>query len=130
MLHNRGEIAMQMPPSIVLRSLECVLTREPNHTRLVETQKARPSGSRSTHKAIYHQKDTGIAGHHPSPSFQGLYKAEVINRLGAWRNFEAVEFTALEWVNYRHLLKPIGNIPPADAKERYHAMLDVSAMAV
>ena len=46
--------------------------------------------------------------------------------------FEAVEFATLEWVdwfNNRRLLEPIGNIPPAEAEERYYAMLDEPAMA-
>jgi transposase InsO family protein len=46
--------------------------------------------------------------------------------------FEAVEFATLEWVNwfnYRRLLEPIGNIPPAEAEERYYAMLEQPAMA-
>ena len=54
-------------------------------------------------------------------------KAEVIHRRGPWRSFEAVEFATLEWVdgfNNRRLLEPIGNIPPAEAEERYYAMLD------
>ncbi|MBB6305719.1 transposase InsO family protein [Rhizobium leucaenae] len=65
-------------------------------------------------------------------TINGLYKAEVIHRRGPWRNFEAVEFATLEWVdwfNLRRLLEPIGNIPPAEAEERYYAMLDAPAMA-
>jgi transposase InsO family protein len=65
-------------------------------------------------------------------TINGLYKAEVIHRRGPWRNFEAVEFATLEWVdwfNHRRLLEPIGNIPPAEAEERYFAMLDEPAMA-
>jgi putative transposase len=65
-------------------------------------------------------------------TINGLYKAEVIHRRGPWRNFEAVEFATLEWVdwfNNRRLLEPIGNIPPAEAEERYYAMLDVPAIA-
>jgi putative transposase len=65
-------------------------------------------------------------------TINGLYKAEVIHRRGPWRNFEAVEFATLEWVdwfNRRRLLEPIGNIPPAEAEERYYAMLDAPAMA-
>ena len=49
-------------------------------------------------------------------TINGLYKAEVIHRRGAWRSFEAVEFATLEWVdwfNTRRLLEPIGNIPLA-----------------
>jgi len=65
-------------------------------------------------------------------TINGLYKAEVIHRRGPWRSFEAVEFATLEWVdwfNHRRLLEPIGNIPPAEAEERYYAMLDEPAMA-
>ncbi|WP_313903224.1 IS3 family transposase [Rhizobium leguminosarum] len=65
-------------------------------------------------------------------TINGLYKAEVIHRRGPWRNFEAVEFATLEWVewfNNRRLLEPIGNIPPAEAEQRYYAMLDAPAMA-
>ena len=59
-------------------------------------------------------------------TINGLYKAEVIHRRGPWRSFEAVEFATLEWVdwfNNRRLLEPIGNIPPAEAEERYYAMM-------
>ena len=65
-------------------------------------------------------------------TINGLYKAEVIHRRGPWRNFEAVEFATLEWVdwfNHRRLLEPNGNIPPAEAERRYYAMLDAPAMA-
>ncbi|ESW64108.1 integrase [Mesorhizobium sp. LSJC268A00] len=65
-------------------------------------------------------------------TINGLYKAEVIHRRGPWRSFEAVEFATLEWVdcfNNRRLLEPIGNIPPAEAEERYYAMLDEPAIA-
>lgn len=65
-------------------------------------------------------------------TINGLYKAEVIHRRGPWRSFEAVEFATLIWVdwfNNRRLLEPIGNIPPAEAEERYYAMLDVQMLA-
>ena len=65
-------------------------------------------------------------------TINGLYKAEVIHRRGPWRLFEAVEFATLEWVdwfNNRRLLEPIGNIPPAEAEERYYATLEQPAMA-
>jgi putative transposase len=47
-------------------------------------------------------------------------------------SLEAVEFATLEWLdwfNNRRLLEPIGNIPPAEAEERYYAMLEQPAMA-
>jgi putative transposase len=65
-------------------------------------------------------------------TINGLCKAGVIHRRGPWRSFEAVEFPTLEWVdwcNNRRLLEPIGNIPPAEAEERYYAMLEQPAMA-
>jgi transposase InsO family protein len=61
-------------------------------------------------------------------TINGLYKAEVIHR----RGFEAVSIATLEWVdwfNNRRLLAPIGNIPPAEAEQRYYAMLEQPAMA-
>lgn len=60
-------------------------------------------------------------------TINGLYKAEVIRRRGPWRNFEAVEFATLTWVdwfNNRRLLEPIGNRSPAEAEARYCTMLD------
>jgi putative transposase len=65
-------------------------------------------------------------------TINGLCKAEVIHRRGPWRSFEAVEFATLEWVdwlNHRRLMRPIGDIPPAEAEERCYAMLDQPAMA-
>jgi len=57
----------------------------------------------------------------------GLFKTEVIRRRGPWRTMEAVELATLEWVdwyNNRRLLEPIGNMPPAEAEERYYAQLE------
>jgi transposase InsO family protein len=65
-------------------------------------------------------------------TINGLYKAEVVHRRGPWRSFEAVEIATLTWVdwfNNRRLLEPIGNIPPAEAEERYYATLDEQKLA-
>ena len=62
----------------------------------------------------------------------GLFEAELIGRLGPWRSLEAVEWATLAWVdrfNHRRLLEPIGNIPPAEAEERYYATLEETASA-
>ena len=62
----------------------------------------------------------------------GLFKTEVIHRRGPWRGIEAVEFATLEWVhwfNHRRLLEPIGNIPPAEAEDRYYAKLEATPIA-
>lgn len=65
-------------------------------------------------------------------TINGLYKAEVIHHRGPWRSYEAVEFatlTRVDWFNNRRPLEPIGNIPPAEAEERYYAMLEHPDMA-
>lgn len=46
--------------------------------------------------------------------------------------FLAIEFATLTWVgwfNNRRLREPNGNIPPAEAKVRYQAILDETARA-
>ena len=60
-------------------------------------------------------------------TINGLYKAEVIHRLGPWRSIEQVEMATLAWVdwfNNRHLLSPIGHIPPAEAEARFYAQIE------
>ena len=65
-------------------------------------------------------------------SIIGLFKTEVIQRKGPWRQLEAVEFATLQWVdwfNTRRLLEPIGYVPPAEYEARYYARLrDVTAI--
>ena len=62
----------------------------------------------------------------------GLFKTEVIRRLGPWRSLDAVEIATLQWVdwfNHRRLLEPIGNIPPAEAEATFYAELETCAVA-
>ena len=62
----------------------------------------------------------------------GLFKTEVIRRLGPWRSLEAVEFATLEWVdwfNHRRLLEPIGFVPPAEAEAAFYAELEQEPLA-
>ena len=65
-------------------------------------------------------------------TINGLYKTEIIHKRGPWRTVDDVEYTTLEWVdwfNYRRLLEPIGNIPPAELEMAYYRQLEESAMA-
>ncbi len=65
-------------------------------------------------------------------TINGLYKTEVIRHRGPWRNIDAVEYATLEWVdwfNHRRLLKPIGDVPPAELEQAYYRQLEESAMA-
>jgi transposase InsO family protein len=62
-------------------------------------------------------------------SIIGLFKTEVIRRLGPWRHLEAVEFATLDWVdwfNHRRLLEPIGYVPPAEYEARYDEQVAVA----
>ena len=62
----------------------------------------------------------------------GLFKTELIRRRAPWRSLDAVEFATLEWVdwfNNRRILEPIGNMPPAEAEQRYYAQLEEVALA-
>ena len=57
----------------------------------------------------------------------GLFKAEVIHRLGPWKSADAVEWETLKWVdwfNNRRLLEPIGYITPTEAEETFYANLN------
>jgi putative transposase len=59
----------------------------------------------------------------------GLFKAEVIRPRGPWRTLEAVEFAALDWVdwfNTRRLLEPLGYMPPAEYEARYYKQAAVA----
>ncbi|MGH7185415.1 MAG: IS3 family transposase, partial [Pseudomonadota bacterium] len=55
-------------------------------------------------------------------SIIGLYKTEVIQRKGPWRDRAVVEFATLTWIawfNTRRLLEPIGYVPPAVYEAQY-----------
>ena len=57
----------------------------------------------------------------------GLFKAEVIHRLGPWKSADAVEWETLNWVdwfNNRRLLEPIGYITPTEAEEAFYATMN------
>ena len=62
----------------------------------------------------------------------GLFKAEVIHRLGPWKSADAVEWETMNWVDWFNnsgLLEPIGHIPPAQAEASYYAALEKTQMA-
>jgi transposase InsO family protein len=64
-------------------------------------------------------------------TINGLFKAEVIHRRGPWRGLDMVEYATLElvdWFNNQRLLKPIGNIPPAEFEESYYTEQEVLAV--
>jgi hypothetical protein len=53
----------------------------------------------------------------------GLYKTELIRRLGPWRNLDHVELATLEWIdwwNHRRLHGEIGMVPPAELEDAHY----------
>ena len=53
----------------------------------------------------------------------GLYKADVIHRLGPWKTLAAVARKTLKWVDWlsnHRLLAPLGYIPPSEAEQGYY----------
>jgi transposase InsO family protein len=56
-------------------------------------------------------------------TINGLYKAEVIHKKGPWQGLDEVERATLTWVdwfNHRRLLRPIGDLPPAEYEMLYY----------
>jgi hypothetical protein len=75
--------------------------------------------------------DPGDASKVLAETIDGLYKTEVIRRLGPGRHIDDVEYATLEWVdwfNHRRLLEPIGNVPPAELEMAYYRRVEESAM--
>ena len=108
-------------------TLVCHSDRGSQYVSIRYTERLAEAGIEPSVGSVGDSYDNALA-----ETINGLYKAEVIHRRGPWRSFEAVEFATLTWVdwfNNRRLLEPIGNIPPAEAEERYYAMLEQPAMA-
>ena len=73
------------------------------------TERLKEAGVEPSVSSVGDSYDNALA-----ETINGLYEAEVVWRRRPWRNFEAVEFATLEWVdwfNNKRLLEPIGNIP-------------------
>ena len=116
---------------LALDALEQALHARPASDRLIHH-----SDRGSQYLAIHYTERLLEAGIEPSVGSVGdsydnalaesiiaLFKSEVIRPRGPWRNLEHVEFATLEWVdwfNNRRLLKPIGDIPPAEFEQLYY----------
>ena len=112
----------QSPKWALRRSIESA-----QYVSIKYTERLKDAGVEPSVGSVGDSYDNALA-----ETINGLYKAEVIWRRGPWRNFEAVEFATLEWVdwfNNKRLLEPIGNIPPAEAEARYYAQTAGHAMA-
>lgn len=80
--------------------------------------------------SISRWKPLGWYENHGAGQSNDLYKTEVIHRRAPWRTKAAVKLATLEWLSWfkrQRLLGWIGDIPPAEAEERYHRQLAASA---
>lgn len=62
----------------------------------------------------------------------GLFKTEVIKKRAPWRTVDEVELATARWVdwwNYRRLLGPVGDIPPAEFEAAYRDQQAASVVA-
>jgi putative transposase len=135
-------VSRNMQTEFVLDALEQALwARQPEREALIHH-----SDRGSQYVSIRYTERLTEAGIEPSvgttgdsydnalaETINGLYKAEVIHRLGPWKRLESVELATLEWVswfNHHRLLGSIGHIPPAEAEANYYRNQSEQAMLV
>ena len=125
------KVSRHMRTDFVLDALEQALyARKPDRNRLIHH-----SDRGSQYLSVRYSERLGDAGIRPSvgstgdsydnamaETINGLYKAEVVNKLGPWKSINALELETLSWVtwfNQTRLLEPIGSIPPAEFEALY-----------
>ena len=134
-------VSRSLRSDLALDALEQALYARPNSERLVHhsdrgvqylsiryTERLAEAGIESSVGSVGDSYDNAMA-----ETIIGLYKTEVIHRLGPWRGLDQVEMETLVWVdwfNNRRLLKPIGDIPPAEYEMLYYQSQEGSAEVV
>jgi putative transposase len=135
-------VSRSMHTEFVLDALEQALwARQPEREALIHH-----SDRGSQYVSIRYTERLAEAGIEPSvgttgdsydnalaETINGLYKTEVIHRLGPWKSLESVELATLKWVswfNHHRLLGSIGHIPPAEAEANYYRNQSEQAMLV
>jgi transposase InsO family protein len=124
-------VSRSMRTDLVLDALEQALHARPHASGLVHhsdrgvqylairyTERLAAVGIERSVGTVGDSYDNALA-----ESIIGLYKTEVIRRLGPWRGIDDVEYATLNWVdwfNNRRLLGPIGYVPPAELEEQWY----------
>ena len=125
------KVSRHMKTDFVLDALEQALyARKPDRNRLIHH-----SDRGTQYLSVRYSERLGDAGIRPSvgstgdsydnamaETINGLYKAEVVNKLGPWKSIDALELETLNWVtwfNQTRLLEPIGSMPPAEFEALY-----------
>jgi putative transposase len=119
-----------MKTGLVLDTLEMALWARDHHGRPVQEGLVHHTDAGSQYTSFAFTQRLVDAGADPSigsvgdaydnalaESTIGLYKAEVINREGPWKNIDQVELATLEWVdwyNHQRLHGACERLPPAE----------------
>jgi transposase InsO family protein len=133
-------VSSSLRTDLALDALEQALHARPHNDHLVHhsdrgvqylsihyTQRLAEAGIESSVGSIGDSYDNALA-----ESVIGLFKTEVIRRLGPWRGIDAVEYATLEWVdwfNNRRLLEPLGYVAPVEFEESYYRTHETPAVA-
>ena len=134
-------VSRSLRSDLALDALEQALYARPNNERLVHhsdrgvqylsiryTERLAEAGIESSVGSVGDSYDNAMA-----ETIIGLFKTEVIHRLGPWRGLDQVEMEILVWVdwfNNRRLLEPIGDMPPAEYEMLYYQSQEGSAEVV
>jgi putative transposase len=134
-------VSRSLRSDLALDALEQALYARPNDEGLIHhsdrgvqylsiryTERLAEAGIESSVGSVGDSYDNAMA-----ETIIGLFKTEVIHRLGPWRGLDQVEMETLVWVdwfNNRRLLEPIGNIPPAEYEELYYRSQESPAEVV
>lgn len=135
-----------MPPFLSRPGAErMVLDHEGEYARRPAVKLIHPSDRGSQYVSIKNTERLSDAGLEPSvgsvgdshdnalaETIIGLFKTQVINRLGPWTSKDPVELHTLQrvdWVNTDRLLEPLGSTTPIDAEETYAQALKSENLA-
>ena len=99
--------------------LVCHADRGSQYLSLAYSERLADEGIRPSCGSVGDSYDNALA-----ESVIGLFKTEVIRRLGPWRNLDDVEYATLEWVdwfNHRRLHTALDYLTPAEHETAGHA---------
>jgi putative transposase len=124
-------VSRSLRSDLALDALEQALHARPHHHGLIHhsdrgvqylsvryTDRLAEAGVERSVGSVGDSYDNALA-----ESINGLFKTEVIHRLGPWRSFEDVERAVLRWVywfNHKRLLEPLGYRPPMEFEKMYY----------
>ncbi|SFU67604.1 Integrase core domain-containing protein [Aliiroseovarius crassostreae] len=120
----------RLPVFVIHNSINEVLRRPVESAQYVSikyTERLADAGLEPSVGSVGDSYDNALA-----ETIIGLFKTEVINRLGPWKSKDQVEWETLQWVdwfNKERLLEPLGYITPIEAEEKYEQALKSDKIA-